>query len=278
MRHTENIQEIRIGKKVFFQTWLPDNKMSAMILLIHGLGEHSGRYGTHFSDYYIGKNIGISTFDLPGHGKSYGKKGHIDDPVFLLEMIDNELTKIKGQFPGVPIFLYGHSFGGEIALWYILAKNPQIEGIILTAPLIGPKDPVPPMKMLLAKTMEKLMPSFSLKNGLRPEDLSRNDQIVNNYISDPFVHPVVSAKTGMLIINRGYWILENAIYNTSKILLMVGEKENIVNPQAIYQFQMTAPKVTYKVWPGAFHELHNEPEKNEIYDFTFEWIRNHLQN
>ena len=278
MKHTETSKKVKDGKTIYYQSWLPDKKLSAILIVVHGLGEHSSRYGTHFVEFYIKENIGVISFDLPGHGKSYGKKGHIDDPVLLLEIIDDVIKNTKYEYPNLPLFIYGHSFGGEISLWYTLVRRPDVNGVILTSPLIGPKVAVPPMKMLLAKTMEKLLPSFSLNNGLEPEKLSRDPEIVNQYISDPFVHPLVSAKTGMMIINRGKWIMENAHFNTNDILLMVGGKEEIVNLEVIDQFYKKAPYVTYKIWPNLYHEIHNEPEKQEVFIYTLKWIKEHLNS
>jgi alpha-beta hydrolase superfamily lysophospholipase len=278
MKYSQNLKEIRNGKPIYYQTWLPDTKLAGVIVLIHGLGEHCGRYGTHFADFYTSHYIGIKAFDLTGHGRSYGKKGHIDDPILTFEIIDDLINETRIQYPDIPLFLYGHSFGGEIGLWYNLARNPKINGSIITSPLIGPKDPVPAAKMFLAKTMDKLYPTFSMENGLRPEDLSRDEKIVNDYISDPLVHPMVSAKTGMVIINRGMWIMENAGNNANETLLMVGEFENIVNPQPIIEYSQIAPQITFKVWPDCFHEIHNEPEKEAIFNFTLNWIREHNQD
>ena len=121
------------------------------MILIHGFGEHSSRYGTHFAEFYTNSNIGIFTFDLPGHGKTPGKRGHIANPFVLLEIIDLLIKQIKSEFPETPLFLYGHSFGGEVSLWYTLVRNPLLNGVIISSPLIGPKDTVPPMKFFLAK-------------------------------------------------------------------------------------------------------------------------------
>ncbi len=273
MKYSENSREVRDGKQIFFRSWLPDNKIAGMIFLIHGLGEHSQRYGTSFADFYTGHKIGVKSFDLPGHGYSYGKKGDIDDPILILEIIDGLINETRVQFPELPLFIYGHSFGGEIGLWYDLARNPKVNGVIITSPLIGPKDPVPASKMFLAKTMDKLLPSFSMNNGLSPMDLSHDKTVVNDYISDPLIHPMVSARTGMMIINRGQWIMENAEENKNEMLVMIGDCENIVNPEPVIKFAESAPHVTLKIWPGLFHEIHNELEKNDIFNYTLKWIK-----
>ena len=270
--HTKNIY----GKgSVFFQSWIPSQKPSALLILIHGFGEHSSRYATHFAEFYNNENIGILTFDLPGHGKSSGKKGHIAEPAVLLEIIDKMIKEAKEKYPLTPIFLYGHSFGGEVTLWYTLVRTPPVNGIIVTAPLIGPKEAVPQLKLILAEVMDKVLPSFSLDNGIDVNLLSRDPEIVKQYISDPLVHNKISAKSGMFVINRGQWILDNAQENRNQILVMVGKGEGVVNKEAIDKFCRSAPSITYKVWPNLFHELHNEPEKKEIFEYTLKWIKSY---
>ena len=140
----------------------------------------------------------------------------------LLETIDLLIKQIKSEYPETPLFLYGHSFGGEVSLWYTLVRNPSLSGVIITSPLIGPKDAVPPMKFLLAKLMDKIFPTFSMDNGLDSKYLSREIEIVNAYINDPLVHRKISARSGMMVMNRGQWILEHASDNKNKMLIMIG--------------------------------------------------------
>jgi acylglycerol lipase len=272
MKLNNSFQNISGNGSIYFQSWMPLNKPAALMIVIHGFGEHSSRYGTHFAEFYTNSNIGLFSFDLPGHGKSSGKKGHIANPPALFEIIDFLLKQIKDEYPQLPVFIYGHSFGGEVALWYSLVRNPHVNGVIATSPLIGPKDAVPTSKLLLARLMEKILPSFSMENGINPNFLSRDSEVVKKYLNDPLVHNQISAKSGMMVINCGQWILENAKSNKNKLLVMVGSDEGVVNKEAIDQFCKSAPNTTYKIWPYLYHELHNEPEKKQIFDFSLNWL------
>ncbi len=272
MKQSNYFKEIPGNGSLFFQTWLPFGKPDAIMIVVHGFGEHSARYGTHFAEFYTMSNIGIYSFDFPGHGKSKGIRGHIPNPLALLEIIDLLIKEIKDQFPQTPLYLYGHSFGGEVSLWYTLVRNPLVNGVIITSPLIGPKVAVPPLKFLLARIMNKIMPTFIMGNGLDPKYLSRDSQVVESYINDPLVHSRISAKAGMLVINRGQWILEHAKENKNKMLVMIGSDENIVNKTAVDKFCELAQRVEYKIWPGLYHEIHNEPEKNEVMAYSRKWI------
>ena len=276
MIHNSFTKEIPENGTIFFQSWLPSGKPDAIMILLHGFGEHSSRYGTHFAEFYTNSKIFIFTYDLPGHGKTPGKRGHIANPVKLLETIDLMIKKIKEDYPQAPLFLYGHSFGGEVSLWYTLVRNPSLNGVIITSPLIGPKDSVPPLKFLLAKLMNRLFPTFLMDNGLNSKFLSREINIVNAYINDPLVHRKISARSGMMVINRGKWILDHAIDNKIKTLIMIGSDEGIVNKASVDKFCDLCPNLTYKVWPGFYHELHNEPEKKQIFDYSLKWMMQNI--
>ncbi len=276
MDHKSYMKEIPGNGSIFFQSWLPSKKPGAMMILIHGFGEHSSRYGTHFAEFYTNSNIGIYSFDLPGHGKTPGKRGHIAKPYMLLETIDLLIKQIKSDYPETPLFLYGHSFGGEVSLWYTLVRNPSLNGVIITSPLIGPKDEVPPMKFILAKLMDKIFPTFSMENGLNPKYLSREIEVVNDYINDPLVHNKISARSGMMVMDRGQWILDHAGENKNKMLIMIGSDEGIVNKESVDKFSEQCPNLTYKVWPGLYHELHNENEKRQIFDYSLMWMMQNI--
>ena len=108
--------------KIFSQIWEPENPPKGVIVLVHGLGEHSGRYRTHFADYFTNEGFSILTFDLPGHGKSSGKRGHIKEYEDFNKLLSAGISHAKKKYPTLPIFLYGHSLGGLIALDYSIQK------------------------------------------------------------------------------------------------------------------------------------------------------------
>ena len=124
--------------------------------------------------------------------------------------------------------------------------------------------------------MDKIMPSFKMDNGLDANLLSHDKYVVSAYVSDPLVHKMISARMGLLFIDHGDWILEHAAENTVDILLMIGGNEGIVDKASVDRFAKTAPRVDYKVWPDLFHEIHNEPEKKDVFAYTLKWLKNHL--
>jgi len=275
MKKTEDYSPNYSEDLIYFQKWEPDSGVkNGCMILIHGLGEHSQRYDGDFSNFWIDKGFTILTFDIPGFGRSSGKRGHLQKPEELFTILDDLIQSAKKEFTGKPIVIYGHSMGGEIALWYGLLQHPEISGLIASAPSIGPKDEVPKMKVFFAKLMDKIFPAFTMDNGLNTDLLSKDKKVVEAYRADPLVHRKVSARTGMMILDKGKWVLENAHINRNQILVMVASEEGLVNPMAIRKFCDDAPNVELKLWPGFFHELHNEPEYQTVMDYAYRWILN----
>jgi alpha-beta hydrolase superfamily lysophospholipase len=256
--------------------WEPENPPKGVIILVHGLGEHIGRYSTHFADHFSNEGFSILTFDLPGHGKSGGKRGHIKDYEDFNKLLSAGISYAKNKYPSLPIFLYGHSLGGLIVLEYSIQIKSAINGVIVSAPVLDVNEPIPPVKLALAKIMNKISPSFTLDSGLNRNMLSRDKSVIERYNADPLVHGHTSARMGMFIIEKGAFVLNNAKKVSLPTLIMVGSAEGIVSKKAIHDFCEKSDKCSEKIWTDLYHELHNEPEKMNILKFTTEWIAGHM--
>ena len=256
--------------------WEPENPPKGVIVLVHGLGEHSGRYSTHFAKHFSNEGFSILTFDLPGHGKSSGKRGHIKKYEDINILLSAGISHVKKKYPTLPIFLYGHSLGGLIALEYSIQIKPVINGVIVSAPVLDVNEPISPIKLAMAKLMDKFFPSFTLDSGLNRNMLSRDKSVVERYNADPLVHGHTSARMGMYIIEKGKFVRDNANKVTLPTLIMIGSAEGIVSKKAIHDFCDQSNNCSEKVWAGLYHELHNEPEKMDVFQFTTEWIASHM--
>ena len=258
--------------QIYAQSWSPDVGPLAVILLIHGLGEHCGRY-QHVAEAFTQAGYAVLGFDLPGHGKTQGKRGHSSFDEINAE-IDHLQAEAARRFPRKPIFLYGHSLGGEATLYYMLKRRPGVRGAIVTSPGLATGAPVPAWKILAARSLNKLAPDFTLDNGLDRSNLSRDRQVVEKYNRDPLVHNQISARLGWDLLENGQWILENAGSLSTTTLLMQGSHDRIVSVQATQRFAKSAPpeKISYKEWDGFYHETHNEPEKQQVIQYMLDWI------
>ncbi len=264
---------------LFAQAWAPDGEIKAVLGLVHGIGEHSGRYegvATRLNQ----EGYALVGFDLRGHGKSGGPRGHFSFEEGL-DDIDLLISQAQQLYPGKPIFLYGHSLGGLLVLDYAL-KRPvtSLQGIIATSPGLGMAKPVPGWKITLAKVMKNIYPTMTLDNGLDVSGLSHNPGVITAYQSDPLVHRLVSARLGWDLLQTGPWLVEHAAeFPAIPLLLMQGNADRLVDPAATRKFAKNIQKgdITFQLWEDGYHELHNEPNRDEVLNVILHWLDRNCQ-
>lgn len=271
------------GETIYAQSWLPDpqrNKMPrAILLLIHGLGEHSGRYA-HVAEYFTHKNVGMIGCDRVGHGKSTGKRGHVKKYQYLFDDIERLHAEATRRYPKVPVFLYGHSMGGGLVLDYLL-RHPRmsIKGVIATSPLLKTSFEPPKVLTQLARLIRPIYGSFSQNHGLDKDALSSDPAVVEAYINDPLVHTKITAEAAIGSLDSGLQSLRTVSKLSHPLLLMHGDKDGITSHKASEQFAASASgPITLKIWEGGYHELHNEPNKMEVLDFMMDWLIRHSRS
>jgi alpha-beta hydrolase superfamily lysophospholipase len=260
------------GAGLYGQRWIPDGRPAAAIALVHGFGEHTGRYA-HVGEAFARGGAALCGVDLPGHGKTPGPKG-VTSRVQLLEVAADLVRDAKGRFPGVPVYLYGHSMGGAIALMAALGADPGAAGVISSSPLVKLVQPAPGWKVTAARVLARLAPSFLLTNPLKFEDLTRDLRMVDAVRADPLYHNTVSARLGWDIMEWGTWFESLAAESRLPLLVMVGTGDRIVDSAAaIAVAGRLSGKVTLKRWDGLFHELHNEPERDAVMKYVLDWVK-----
>lgn len=278
MQHSEYEWTSKDNVKIFGQEWKPEKKQKAAIALIHGLGEHSGRY-EHVAEVFTAAGYSLTAFDLRGHGKTEGIRGHAPSIDAVMADITHNIELTREHFPGMPVFLYGHSLGGNLGLYYCLTQKPQLKGAIITSPGLGLASPIPPAKLFMAKALYALVPTLLMDNGLDRTGLSRDPEVEKKYSADPLVHGKASTRFALDVLNCGAYNLEHAGEFPLPLLLMQGTADRIVSPQLTKAFANAAPisKITYKEWEGFYHELHNEPEKAKVFEAMLDWIEQELK-
>ena len=261
--------------KMFAQKWTPDKNCKASIILIHGLGEHSSRYD-QMAKFYCDHQIQVLAFDVYGHGRSDGQRGHIPELNTFLDDIVDFREQVKDDLNGKPVFLYGHSMGGMIVLTYVLKKYPAFDGIITTSPLIDTAKPMDGFTKSLVRILNSIAPRMTINNRIDRSFLSRDARIVDAYNEDPLVFGKLSMRLGAFMVDSQQFIREHAAEFAQPLLMMVGSDEKIVSKADIDVFMQSLPQQTYKVWDGCFHELHNEPEKEKVFEYTLAWMKDHM--
>lgn len=275
MSHDEFERKAFDGLSLYFQSWQTEQNQKGVICLVHGLGEHCGRY-EHWATLLNQAGYSVLTYDLRGHGKSGGIRGHISSFNEYLNDTDLLLKEAEARFPGSPHFLYGHSLGALILSNYVLLRKPQLTGVIITA--LSTKTALQEQKgkIILAKVLGSIAPKIAMNSGLDPLTISRDLVVVSKYKSDPMVHSQVSLGFGKSSIDAIEWIIQHASEWTLPVLIMHGEKDSLGYVEGSREF---ASKIkgdcTLKIWPGLFHEVHNEPEKEEVFEFLLKWLDEH---
>jgi len=254
--------------KTYFHSWEVDNP-KANIILIHGLGEHIHRY-EEWASYFNSLGYGVFGFDHSGHGQSPGKRGHLACYDDSYDVVDGLLDKLGSA---TPTFLYGHSFGGNMVLNYVLDRKPQVTGVVASAPFITAGSPIPKLLVLIGKLMSRIYPSLQLDNGLDVTNLSTDSNIIERYQADPLVHSKVSARLGALMMRFADRLVAFSGSFPASLLMMHGEKDIITNPNGSEAFasRVTSP-MTMQIWKDEFHEIHNGQSKKKVWDFTSNWM------
>lgn len=275
MHHSEDQIVASDGVSLYWRAWEPENSPKATVCLVHGLGEHTGRY-THVAQAFTDAGLSLHAIDLRGHGRSSGARGHTPSYQQWLRDVDRMLERADVERP---CFLYGHSLGGLLGISYGLFRESHVRGVISTGPALRRSFEVPAIKIILGKAMSSIWPTFAQHSGLNPYDLSQDPSIVKAYIEDPLVHDWATARLFVEATAAGEQALERAADFTLPVLLIVAEHDKLIDPAAVEQFYNAAGSLdkTFHLWPASFHEVHNEPHKAQVLSEISAWILNRCE-
>jgi len=269
------------GMKLSGYLWEPQNTPKAIINLVHGFGEYMERYDP-WAMKFVEKGYLVHAIDYRGHGKSDGRRGHISRFNDFLEDIDVLIKESKKLFPDLPQFIYGHSLGGNIVTNYILKKDDEFKGAIISSPWYKLAFNPSSLTLLLARIMNKVYPKFTQNSKLEVVGLTHDESIVGQYIKDSLIHEKISARMFFEIYKAGHWAIDNADKINMPILIQHGNGDNITSHVASRGFFEKAKKlgkeIEYKEWDGLYHELHNELEKDEIFEYILKWVEKSLNS
>jgi alpha-beta hydrolase superfamily lysophospholipase len=272
MKHIEGSWIANDGLEVFSQRWEPDPVIRGVVCLVHGLGEHSGRYA-HVAEHLCDAGYVLIAADLRGHGKSAGKRGHIASESYFIDHIDRLLDEARNLYPGKSRFLYGHSLGGILVLFYVLKRQPALTGVMVTGPGLRTALEKQTFKIALSKTMAAITPNVCIPTGLVAEQISRDPEVVQKYNNDALVHDQASFAMAKSILEIIPWVFEHAGELMSPLLIMHGTSDEIAYSMGSEEFAgLVHCDCTLKLWDGLSHEIHNEPEKEDVLDYLVTWL------
>lgn len=262
------------GENLFVRDWQPSNRDTrAVVCLAHGIGEHGDRYG-HVAALMTEAGFALTALDHYGHGRSSGKRGHmfsLDAAVANLELVTEEARK---KNPGLPVFIYGHSMGGNVALNYALRRRPSIQGLVLTSPWLRLVFPPSPVVEWIGKRAISIFPTFQLPTRIHPKDLFRPGYLEAAPIQgDPLCHTKITLNAYFEVIAGSEWAFQNANRLNVPLLLLHGMEDRITSMEASEQFADAAGDLCeFRRWPGGLHELHNDVEGKLAIETIIVWI------
>lgn len=273
MRYDQATLATADGARLWLHHWRRDDDARAAIVLVHGLGEHGGRY-EHLARRMTDAGYALLALDLRGHGRSCGQRG---DTRIATARGDVELAlqAARQRHPGLPLFLYGHSLGALIVLSLLVCRRPAVDGAIVSAPPLRNALRTQRLKLLLARGLGGLLPRLSLSAGLDVSALSRDGNVVAAYRADPLVHDRVTlgfAHDALLATAA----VEMAATVGCPLLVLHGSADRIAFPEGSRALAgRLAGDVTLHEHPGLFHEPHNEPEKDAVVAGVLDWLDRH---
>jgi alpha-beta hydrolase superfamily lysophospholipase len=262
------------GLALYAHTWGDPQASRAAVVLVHGLGEHCGRY-EHVAQALVSESLYVLGFDQRGHGRSPGKRGLIPSYDQPLDDIAVALERAQTNAPSLPVFLYGHSLGGLEVLHYGLARKPKLQGVIATSPALMISTSA--LNRIMATMMKHLAPNMIVANGLDASALSRDPLVGQAYLQDPLVHDKVSVRLGSYMMDVGRYVLDHAAEWSLPLYLAHGTGDRICQFEGSAQFAASAGEtVTFRPWEGLYHETHNELNKDEVIQAMLDWINAQL--
>jgi alpha-beta hydrolase superfamily lysophospholipase len=246
-------------------------KTRGTALLVHGLGEHMGRYA-HVAKHLNDWGFEVRGYDHVGHGLSTGERGVLPVDNSMLNDLDKVIAQTRQTMPtGLPLVLIGHSMGGGVVGRYVSLNKSSVDALVMSSPALDPGLNVV-QKFLLA-TLPKIAPNLRIGNGLNANFISHDAAAVAAYVADPLGHDRISARLAQVIATSGAATVQAAYQWTTPTLLMFAGEDKLVNPAGSRAFAAAAPScVTAHAFEHMFHELFNETDQAQVFDCLKTWL------
>ncbi|MBM3153218.1 MAG: alpha/beta hydrolase [Chloroflexi bacterium] len=276
MKHEEGAFKGVRNASIYYQAWLPEGKVKAVLLLVHGLGEHCGRYA-HVAERFTPSGYAIYGLDHIGHGKSEGGREVVDRFEDFTANLAIYHNMVKAWQPGKPVFLYGHSLGGLISTYYLLDRQSEFKGAIISAPPVKIPANVSPMTVTMGRALSILAPKAGVL-GLDTSGLSRDPQVVQAYVNDPLVfHGKTPARLAAEMLRAMQAVTAGVGKITLPFIVIQGSADRLVDPSGAQMLheQAGSSDKTLRVYDGLYHEVHNEPERETMFKDLEAWLKAH---
>jgi alpha-beta hydrolase superfamily lysophospholipase len=261
------------GENIAVQDWhLPEEvRPRGQVLLVHGLGEHAGRYDA-LAGVLNDWGFAVRGYDQYGHGESDGPRGTLPHANRLLDDLADLVESARVRKPGLPLILLGHSLGGLVAASFVARTLLAVDALVLSSPALATR--MTPLQKMLMAVVPRIAPNLTMGNGVDPKWLSHDQQVVRAYLNDPRVHDRISGRLARFIEDEGALVRARAGAWKVPTLLMYAGDDRVVDSAGSQAFSGAAPSayVSSRCFDGLYHEIFNEPGSQPVYDCLRQWL------
>ena len=277
MKHHEGYFKSIRDTNIYYQYWLPEGEPKAILLVAHGIAEHSGRY-MNVVNHFVPAGYAVYGVDHIGHGKSDGKRVCVERFQDFTKTFKKFFDMIRGWQPIKPIFLVGHSMGGLISAAYLLKHQDELTGVVFSGPGIKVPENISNAVIFAGKILSVVMPKAGIIQ-LDAEGICRDPAVVDAYLNDPLVYTgKITARLSAEMLKTIQHLTGSAIKIRLPIMIVQGGSDKLVDPsgaQLLYDSVSSEDK-KIKIYDGLYHEVFNEPEHGQVLDDVKVWIDSHL--
>lgn len=280
--HEQGHRDIGAGRSGYWQAWLPPARAQAIVVIVHGIHEHSGRYA-HLGSWLATAGFAAYAADYRGHGRTGGRRGNIERMALIVNDLDRFVLFAAQRHPGAPVFMVGHSVGGLIALHWATEPGPTQPGILLDGLVVsGAAVEVmvgSALQRRLAGVLSGLVPDLAVATLAADQKISRDPEVVRSYRDDPLVYRgKVKARTGAEILATMEALPARLPRLSVPLLLLHGTDDRIcaLTGAVMVHDTVSSPDNTLRRYQGLYHEVFNEPEREAILTDLVTWLNQHL--
>ncbi len=260
------------GRTLFRRAWIPE-RIDQVLLLVHGLGEHSGRY-EGIGRWFAERNTAVHAFDHQGHGRAQGRRGHLRRFGHLLDDLEDVLNTVQSEHPGLRVFPIGHSMGGLVVTEFLRDRKPPVAGAVTSGAALALPPNASVLRVFLLRAVQKLASRWTISTRIDTEALSRDPAVGSAYLADPLVLPRIT----LGLAGEVFAAIRRAAGGAAEIevpmLLLHGEDDPICPAEGSRSFETgLASASELRIYPGLRHEIFNEPEHEAVFEDIAAWLR-----
>jgi len=277
-RRESQIELSEVGER-YRWSWLPPEPVRSMVIL-HGYAEHAGRYD-EMAMHFAGHGFAVHAYDQAGHGRSPGPRGHVDRFDRLIEECARFVERVRGDHPGLPVTLVGHSMGGLVVAATAAFHHPDIDQIVLSGALLeidaGAGGIRRTLSLGAARILSNLAPRVALSTGLDTQGLSRDPEVIRRYEQDPYVKDRMSVRFAAGLASMVGAVRDAADRVDRPVLILHGGADPISPPSGSRDFHAglrpeIAAESALDIYPELRHEIFQEPERRLVWQDMLDWI------